>query len=205
MLKAGLYVWCSRVSQRHPSNDAVKAIAQDNQNDVLSNLAALLAPEMTTLGGAFWVVDPAAGIIISLYIIYTWLMTGREQVEMIVGKKAEPEFLKRIQELTEAHHPQMQLDEMKAYHFGPKYLVELEVVMPEDTPLRESHDIGIELQHKIEKMEEVERCFVHIDYQLREHDDHDPGGPLSEKLYGAKNRNTPRGPSQREAVRREEP
>merc|ERR1719253_3801 len=81
---------------------------------------------------------------------------------------------------------------MKAYHFGPKYLVELEVVMPEDTPLRESHDVGVELQHKIEEMEEVERCFVHIDYQLREHDDHDPGVPLSEKLYGGKNRGTPR-------------
>jgi len=192
VLKASLYVWCLRVTQRNPQNDAVKAIAQDNQNDVISNLAALVAPEMTMLGGGFWVVDPVAGVLISIYIIWTWVMTGHEQVEMIVGKKAEPEFLRMIQELAEAHHPCVTLDEMKAYHFGPKYLVELEVVMPEETPLRESHDIGVELQHKIEMLEEVERCFVHIDYQLREHDDHDPGVPLSEKLYGGKNRVTPR-------------
>jgi cation diffusion facilitator family transporter len=197
MLKGILWLWCSRVAERSRS-DAVEAIAQDNQNDVLSNMAALLAGELSSpfflnkFSRGLWMCDPLAGVLISVYIIYTWLMTGREQVEMIVGKKAEPEFLKRIQELAQAHNDKMQLDEMKAYHFGPKYLVELEVVMPEDTPLRESHDEGLKLQDEIEKMEEVERCFVHIDYQMRQHDDHDPGVPLSEKLYGAKNRETPR-------------
>ena len=54
--------------------------------------------------------------------------------------------------------------------------------MAEDTLLRDSHDCGIMLQHKIESLPEVERCFVHIDYQQREVDDHDPkascGPPL---------------------------
>ena len=37
-----------------------------------------------------------------------------------------------------------------------RYLpLQLEIVMPEETPLRESHDIGIMLQHKIERLEEV--------------------------------------------------
>ena len=63
---------------------------------------------------------------------------------------------------------------MRAYHFGPKFLVEVEIVMAEDTLLRDSHDCGIMLQHKIESLPEVERCFVHIDYQQREVDDHDP-------------------------------
>ena len=35
----------------------------------------------------------AKGILISIYIIYTWIMTGYEQVEMIVGKGADPEVL----------------------------------------------------------------------------------------------------------------
>ena len=40
--------------------------------------------------------------------------------------------------------------------------------MAEDTALRDSHDCGILLQHKIESLEQVERAFVHIDYQQRE-------------------------------------
>ncbi|CAL1153326.1 unnamed protein product [Cladocopium goreaui] len=43
-LKAGLWQWCKGVYERNPQ-DAVKAIAQDNLNDVISNIAALLAPE----------------------------------------------------------------------------------------------------------------------------------------------------------------
>jgi divalent metal cation (Fe/Co/Zn/Cd) transporter len=66
----------------------------------------------------------------------------------------------------------MQVDTIRAYHFGPKFLVELEVVMPENTPLKTSHDAGMELQYEIEAQGEVERCFVHIDYETRDYDEH---------------------------------
>ena len=52
------------------------------------------------------------------------------------------------------------------------FLVEVEIVMTPETPLSESHDVGIVLQHKIERLEQVERCFVHVDYQQRDVDDH---------------------------------
>ena len=79
----------------------------------------------------------------------------------------------------------MRLDKLTAYHFGPRFLVELEMVMPENTLLRDSHDAGIELQHQIEKLPAVERCFVHIDYSSRVGlvDDHDPAAPLYLKTY----------------------
>lgn len=66
----------------------------------------------------------------------------------------------------------MEVDVVRAYHFGPKFLVELEVVPPRDTLLFESHDLGMELQYEIESREEVERCFVHIDYETRPYDEH---------------------------------
>ncbi|CAE7622798.1 MTP4 [Symbiodinium sp. CCMP2592] len=195
VLKVGLWYWCSSVAKRNTGVDgvdAVKAIAQDNMNDVISNIAALIAPEMIVLGYQFWVIDPLAGIGISVYIIYTWLLTGYEQIEMIVGKKADPDFLQKVFGIVEIHDRRMQLDQLSAYHFGPKYLVELEVVMPESTTLRDSHDCGILLQHKIETLEEVERCFVHIDYQMRLHDDHDPEVPIDAKLYGGPCGTSPR-------------
>ncbi len=38
----------------------------------------------------------------------------------------------------------------------------MEIVLPGDMTVRESHDIALELQHKIEGLEEVERAFVHV-------------------------------------------
>ncbi len=35
-------------------------------------------------------------------------------------------------------------------------------------PLREAHDIGQELQDMIEQVDQVERCFVHLDWEASE-------------------------------------
>jgi len=182
--KLGLYYWCRAVYAR-TSNVTVEAVAQDNLNDVLSNAAAILAALSTQVRTDLWICDPAGALIISLYIVWSWAKTGVEQVEMIVGKTASSEFLDVVREMAETHDPNVTLDVVRAYHFGPKFLVEIEIVMPEDTPLRESHDAGILLQHKIESLDEVERCFVHIDYQVREVDDHDPNVPVEYKTAEA--------------------
>ena len=40
--------------------------------------------------------------------------------------------------------------------------VEMEIVLPGNMTVRESHDLALALQHKIESLEEVERAFVHV-------------------------------------------
>ena len=57
-------------------------------------------------------------------------------------------------------NPNWRPRQVRAYHFGPKFLVELEIVMAEETPLRESHDVGINLQHKIERLEQARLVII---------------------------------------------
>ena len=57
--------------------------------------------------------------------------------------------------------------------------------MAAETPLRDSHDVGIVLQHKIERLEQVDRCFVHLDYQARVVDDHDHETPVLHKMHSS--------------------
>mmetsp|Transcript_33462 Transcript_33462/g.83397 ORF Transcript_33462/g.83397 Transcript_33462/m.83397 type:complete len:403 (-) Transcript_33462:308-1516(-) len=182
VVKLALYVWCKMVyGQTH--NVTIDAVATDNLNDVMSNATAVVAALLTQVSTSLWVSDPVGAIIISVYIIVSWTRTGMEQLEMIIGKSADPAFLDVVREMAETHDPAASLDVVRAYHFGPKFLVELEIVMPEETPLRESHDVGILLQHKIERLEEVDRCFVHVDYQFRDVDDHDPKTPIGYKTF----------------------
>jgi cation diffusion facilitator family transporter len=181
VLKVGLYVYGARILAVYPSV-SLEAVVQDNYNDVLSNGAALLSALVAVEQPAWWWCDPVGAIVISVYIIRAWLLTALEQVEMVVGKEADPEFVERVQEISRNHSELMKLDTVRAYHFGPKFLVELEMVMDQNTPLHITHDTGIRLQHKIENIDEVERCFVHIDYSFREFDDHDPDVPLTYKV-----------------------
>ena len=94
------------------------------------------------------------------------------QVQKIVGYKAPKEFVEKVELMAHEHHSLIKVDCTRAYHFGARYNVELEVIMPGELTLRESHDIGLELQHKIESLEEVERAFVHIDYEERSEPEH---------------------------------
>lgn len=154
------------------SDPTLEALAQDHWNDTLSNavaagalFAALLAPDL-------WFLDPIGAVFISVYIIYSWYETGKEQIEQLTGQSAPDDFIDELYDLASNFDSRMIVDVVRAYHFGPKFLVELEVVLPKDTLLFESHDLGMELQYEIEGREEVERCFVHIDYEQRPYDEH---------------------------------
>lgn len=201
VMKAVLWLWCSTLAGKgHVSLDAV---AEDHRNDVASNSVAIVAAAVASRWAVLWAADPVGAVLISLWIIRAWCLMGKEQADLLVGKSADPKFLDVVRELAETHDPNATLDVVRAYHFGPKFLVEIELVMAQETPLLESHDVGILLQHKIENLDACERCFVHIDYQHRESDDHDPSVPLNRKTSmgeggGGLSRRSPTGEGERD-------
>lgn len=154
------------------ADPTLEALAQDHLNDALSNGVAAIALLLTVYSQSLWFLDPVGAILISIYIIYSWYMTGKEQIEHLTGKSAPEEFIEELIELANDFDDRCTVDTIRAYHFGPKFLVELEIVMDASTLLMESHDLGMDLQYEIEGREEVERCFVHIDYQARDYDEH---------------------------------
>lgn len=154
------------------SDPTLEALAQDHWNDALSNAVAAVALVAVLFSRDLWFVDPIGAIIISLYIIYSWYETGKEQIEQLTGKSAPDDLIDELYDLASTFDKRMIVDVVRAYHFGPKFLVELEVVLPKETLLLESHDLGMELQYEIEGREDVERCFVHIDYEMRNYDEH---------------------------------
>ncbi|RLN51902.1 hypothetical protein BBJ28_00002190 [Nothophytophthora sp. Chile5] len=81
-------------------------------------------------------------------------------------------FVDEIRRLGDFHHPMMRTDIVRAYHFGNNYLVEMEVILPEDMCVKDAHDISLDLQIKVEALENVERAFVHVDYLERGYDEH---------------------------------
>lgn len=166
----------------------MEALKLDHVNDCLSNLIAALALLAALSNKSLWFLDPFGAIAISIYIIWSWYNTGREQITHLSGIAAPSDFVQEICTKVEQSYQKnddntntstFDIDWCRAYHFGPKYLVEMEIVLPPDTILKESHDLGMKLQYFIESMDDVERCFVHMDYESREYDEH-----VVSKIYG---------------------
>ncbi len=59
----------------------------------------------------------------------------------------------------------LQVDTVRAYYSGPRLLVEVDIVMSRTDILQVTHDVSEELQIKIESLPDVERAYVHVDYE----------------------------------------
>ncbi|CAI2353538.1 unnamed protein product [Caenorhabditis sp. 36 PRJEB53466] len=168
LIKLSLYLFCKRYKE--PS---VNVLAMDHRNDCISNTVALICAWLGTKYSYYF--DPAGAILVSCYILYTWVQTGREHLAKLSGKTAEPEFINRIIKVCLDHDNRIShIDTVYVYHFGSKFLVEVHIVLDENMILRESHDISETLQSNIESLPEVERAFVHTDYDYdhHPHDEH---------------------------------
>lgn len=171
LLKFLLWVYCRQFTY----SPIAMALSEDHLNDVLSNGVALIAGSLASgfvLNGILWWLDSTGAIVISLYIIYSWYGMGRNEMKKLVGRRANDEMLGEIKNICDKHDDNMIVDRIRAYHVGRNVLVEVEMVMPENTTLKVSHDKSMQLQVKIEKFDYVERAFVHVDYQPREYDEH---------------------------------
>ncbi|KAJ6772445.1 METAL TOLERANCE PROTEIN 9 [Salix koriyanagi] len=115
----------------------------------------------------YWWIDPTGAIIIALYTINTWTRTVFKNVWSLIGRTAPPEFLAKLTYLIWNHHKEIkQIDTVRAYSFGNYYFVEVDIVLPGDMVLNRAYNIGEDLQEKLEQLPEVERAFVHIDFEF---------------------------------------
>mmetsp|Transcript_16043 Transcript_16043/g.23813 ORF Transcript_16043/g.23813 Transcript_16043/m.23813 type:complete len:333 (-) Transcript_16043:20-1018(-) len=164
-------LWVACKASKIQSTSLV-ALAEDHLNDVVSNIAAVLTAVVAAKHIKFWWVDGIGAILISAWIISRWFGLTMDEMEKIIGKSAPEDFISKVEEIASKHHPSIEVDVTRAYHFGANYIVEMEIVLPKATILADSHDVALELQHKIELLEEVERAFVHVDYEKRHYPEH---------------------------------
>uniref|UniRef100_A0AC34RNA2 Cation efflux protein cytoplasmic domain-containing protein n=1 Tax=Panagrolaimus sp. JU765 TaxID=591449 RepID=A0AC34RNA2_9BILA len=169
VVKFGLFLAC----KMHKDDASIAVLAQDHRNDCVSNTVALLCAIGAT---HLWLyLDPIGAILVSLYIALTWYGTGKEQLKILSGRSAEPEFINRIIKICIDHDSEIQfIDTVYVYHFGLHFLVEVHIVLDPEMPLRKAHDIAEALQIKLEALPEVERSFVHTDFEFLHlpHDEH---------------------------------
>ncbi|KAJ8445765.1 hypothetical protein Cgig2_026092 [Carnegiea gigantea] len=161
-----LMVYC-----RGFKNEIVRAYAQDHFFDVVTNSIGLVTAVLAVR--FYWWIDPTGAIIIALYTISTWAKTVIENVWSLIGRTAPPEFLAKLTYLIWNHHEEIKhIDTVRAYTFGSNYFVEVDIVLPENMLLNQAHNIGETLQEKLEQLPEVERAFVHIDFEYTHQPEH---------------------------------
>lgn len=168
LTKLALFLFCWSLRS---SYSQVQILWEDHRNDLMINGLGI----MTSVGGSKlkWFIDPTGAIIISLLAAFLWLRTAASEFQLLIGVTAEPKMLQHITYISMTHSPDiLSLDTVRAYHSGPRIIVEVDVVMDEGKSLKECHDIAEALQFKLESLPDVERAYVHIDYETSHRPEH---------------------------------
>jgi cation diffusion facilitator family transporter len=172
-IKFCLWMYC-----RKSEVPTVCALAQDHLNDVFSNA---LGTACGLCGYYFFdYLDPIGAFIIGIMIMMTWASTGLENIRLMTGRSADPELLSTFTYVAYTHDARIQaIESVRAYHVSNRVIVEVDIILPGQMALREAHDIGESLQHKLENLPDIERAFVHLDFEW-EHKPHEEHPQLIE-------------------------
>ena len=166
--KLALFTYCWALRN---SYSQIRILWEDHRNDLFINGFGLL----TSVGGAKlkWWIDPMGAIILSVLISVLWLHTAYREFMLLVGVSADTEMLQWITYISMTHSPLIkQIDTVRAYHSGPRLLVEVDIVMDKHESLEVCHDTAEGLQTKLESLPDVERAYVHTDYETSHKPEH---------------------------------
>ncbi|KAJ9628537.1 hypothetical protein H2203_002438 [Taxawa tesnikishii (nom. ined.)] len=159
VIKLLCWFWCRLIN-----NSSVQALAQDAMTDVVFNTFSIIFPLIGYYARVWWL-DPLGGILLSLYVIVNWSRTSASHIRNLTGAAASADERNVLLYLTMRFAKTIkQIQGLQAYHAGDKLNVEVDIVLDENTSLRDSHDLGESLQYVLESVPTVDRAFVHQDY-----------------------------------------
>ena len=166
--KLGLFLYCWALKDKYSQ---INILWQDHRNDLLINGFGIL----TSVGGSKlkWWIDPTGAIILSCLISVIWLRTAFSEFLLLVGVTASVETQQLITYVCLTHSPDVEgIDTVRVYHSGPRLIAEVDIVMNATSSLRDTHDVAEELQIKLEDLPDIERAYVHVDYETTHKPEH---------------------------------
>jgi cation diffusion facilitator family transporter len=159
VIKGFCWLWCRLIK-----NSSVQALAQDAMTDVVFNTFSIIFPIIGFYARIWWL-DALGGLLLSFYVIFNWASTSSVHIRHLTGAAATADQRNVLLYLTMRFAKTIKhIQGIQAYHAGDKLNVEVDIVLDEDTSLKDSHDLSESLQYVLESVPIVDRAFVHADY-----------------------------------------
>jgi cation diffusion facilitator family transporter len=155
-----LYRYCLRMSETYHS-PVIEATALDNRVDVFTAGAALVGVVGANLG--IRLLDPLAGAVVSIGILYTGVDIVRDNFGYLVGMAPPSDLREEILDRALSHPEVEGVHDVVPHYVGPEVDVSLHIELEGDRTLIEAHAIETSVVESIQDIPEVDDVFVHLD------------------------------------------
>lgn len=139
LTKLWLFFFYRKIAKTIDSN-AVKGNAYDSISDSISTFVVLISAVIAKICGVS--IDGYASLLVSLFIIYTGFTAIKETVDLLLGMKPDPEFIKNIEREAKKYDMISGIHDIMVHDYGPgRKIVSFHAEVPADEDICKVHDI----------------------------------------------------------------
>lgn len=139
LTKLWLFLFYKKIAKMIDSN-AIKGNAYDSISDSISTLVVLISAVVAKLCGVS--IDGYASLIVSVFILFTGYKAIKETVDLLLGMKPDPEFIKDIEDEAKKYEMISGIHDIMVHDYGPgRIIVSFHAEVPADGDICKVHDI----------------------------------------------------------------
>jgi cation diffusion facilitator family transporter len=159
-IKGGMFYIITKLARKADST-SLRATAKDHLSDVLTSVAAFIGILGTNL--VHPVLDPIAGLLVSLWIFKSAYQAGKENLAFLTGAGADEELRQKIIDTANQVEGVQQVHHMMSDYVGPKLIVDMHINLPGNASLEEVHAVEDQVIAALEDLPDVDRAYVHVE------------------------------------------
>lgn len=160
LVKEGMY-WYTRNAAKKIHSIALMADAWHHRSDAMSSVGSFLGILGARIG--FPVLDPAAGVIISVCIIKVAYDIFRDSSAKLIDESCDEETVTKMREEVKKQEGVIRIDDIRTRKFGSRVYVDIEIRADGAMSLHEAHAAAEAVHNSIEEeFPEVKHCMVHV-------------------------------------------
>jgi cation diffusion facilitator family transporter len=158
LTKTGMFFIIRNIARKILS-PGLDAAAKDNLSDILTSLAAL----MGIVGTRYIhpILDPIAGVLVSLWIFKSAYEVGKENLGFLTGKSPNQELKDDILRAAKSVAGVEGVHQMVTEYVGPKIVVDIHIDVDQNLSLIEAHHISDQVTAAVQAIPEVDRAYIH--------------------------------------------
>ena len=145
--KLWLFIFYKKIAKKINSA-AIKGTAYDSISDSISTLAVLLSALVARFAGIS--IDGYVSLLVSLFILITGFKAIKEIIDLLLGQKPDPEFVKEIEEFANQYETIEGIHDIMVHDYGPgRKIISFHAEVPANSDICKAHDIIDQMEQDI--------------------------------------------------------
>jgi cation diffusion facilitator family transporter len=161
MVDMYLAYWYTKRINVGLDSTALTALAKDCLNDIYTTVAAVIGVVGVRFG--YPILDPVAGTVVSLLVIYQGVQIGRENLTYVVGAAPTVDKREEIEAIIGTHAAVEGYHDLTVFYDGTVLEVEAHVEVDGTLTIREAHGIESDLVDRLTALGDVGDAHIHLD------------------------------------------